>query len=150
MSVRLCNIDLRDGEYIVDSYSKTSDGFWVGTGACTRLPVDTAAGRLGAAVRDALDRSEQGVPTPPRDADLARPLLEALGLKIYSEYARGTRSVEVAATDSGDGETVEVTPKANGGAKRGFTPIEEAVTSFAYDSPEQLGKEVVAALTRAK
>lgn len=150
MSVALCNVDLHDGEYIVETYSQTVDGFWVGTGAFRRLGQQASAEELGRCVREALDRSEQGVPTPPADADPARPLLDALGYADYADYARGTRSVGVRATRTADGETVRVTPKKNGGPSRGFTPLKELAASFAFDSAERLGKEILAAFNHAR
>lgn len=149
MSVALCNVDLHDGEYIVQAYFQTVDGFWVATGAFQRLGQSAPAEALGRSVRDALDRSEQGVPTPPADSGPARPLLDALGYADYADYALGTRSVGVRATRTPDGETVKVTPKKNGGPSRGFTPLKELATRFAFDSTEHLGKEILAAFNHA-
>jgi hypothetical protein len=149
MTAKLANIDLRQGEYIVDSYSQTEAGFWIALGAPVRLPDSASAGELGRVIRSALDQSRQSVPTPPRDADTAKPLLDMSGLPDYATYAKGTRSVGVRATTTDDGESIKVTPKRNEGARGGFTPITDQMREFPYDSPGQLGVEVIKAFDKA-
>jgi hypothetical protein len=150
MTAQVADVGLRNGEYIVSSYSQTDDGFWIADGTPTRLPDSASAGELGQAIRNALEQSRQNVPTPPRDADTAKPLLDMLGLPDYATYAKGTRSVSVRATTSSDGgESIKVTPERNEGARGGFTPIQNQASVFLYDSPGQLGKEVIKAFKKA-
>lgn len=149
MIARLSNVDLRAGEYIVQTYSQTEDGFWVLDGQPIRLPSDASPGELGQATKDALEVSRQDIANPPREANTARPLLEMLGLRDYATYARGTRSVGVRADDTPDGEQIKITPKRNGGARNGFTPLKEHQIAFSYDSPGQLGKALIEAFEHA-
>lgn len=149
MTDRLCNVDLRAGEYIVQPYSETEDGFWVLDGQPIRLASGASPGELGQAIRDALAVSRRDIANPPRDTDAARPLLEMLGLRDYATYARGTRSVGVRTADTPDGEQIKITPKRNGGPRTGFTPLKEHRVVFSYDSPGQLGKAVIEAFEHA-
>ena len=57
---------------------------------------------------------------------------------MAAEYAKGTLSVEVYSEPSGDGETVEVIPRRNEGARRGFMPMNDEMQTFVYPSSEQL------------
>ncbi|HEV7651438.1 MAG TPA: hypothetical protein VGP26_25075 [Actinophytocola sp.] len=145
MTAQLASVDLRQDEYIVSTYSKTAKGLWVLDGTPTRLPQGSAADELGMAVLEALARARAGLDDPTRDSEPARPLLDLLGLPDFATYAKGTRSVEVYR----DGETVEVTPKRNTGGRAGFTPIDDGMETFAYDSPKQLGAAVVNAFVKA-
>ncbi|PZS32325.1 MAG: hypothetical protein DLM61_07055 [Pseudonocardiales bacterium] len=144
------SVELRNDEYIVSANSQTEAGFWISVGTPFRLPDSAPAGKLGQVIRDALSQSQQGVPTPPRDADSpARPLLDLLGLPDYASYMKGARSVEVYAEGIGTDESIEVTPKRNEGARGGFTTIDEQAKVFPYDSPGQLGTEVIRAFDKA-
>jgi hypothetical protein len=149
MKGKRANVDLRQGEYIVCTYSKTSAGFWVLDGTPARVPQESPAGELGAAIRDALSQSREGIDTPGRDDKPAQPLLDLLGLPDYATYAKGTRSVRLNVEPSGEGETVKVTPKRNEGTRRRFTPIVDEMHEFIYESPLQLGIEVIKALNKA-
>ncbi|MGI8647077.1 MAG: hypothetical protein ACR2JX_02435 [Mycobacteriales bacterium] len=149
MMRKLANVDLRQDEYIVSAYSKTSAGFWVLDGTPTRVPQESLADELGAVISHALSQSREGIDVPGRDVKPAQPLLNLFGLPSYAAYARGTRSVGVYVEPSGEGESVEITPKRNEGSRRGFTPIEDAMRTFTYDSPLQLGIEVIKALDKA-
>lgn len=149
MTGKLANVDLRQGEYIVCAYSKTSAGFWVLDGTPTRVPQESSASELGGVISHALGQSREGMDVPGRDVKSVQPLLDLFGLPSYAAYAKGTRSVEVYIEPSGGGETVEVTPKRNKGSRRGFTPIEDEMRTFTYDSPLQLGIEVIKAFEKA-
>lgn len=149
MTEKLASVDLRQGEYIVCTYSKTSAGFWVLDGTPARVPQESPADELGAAIRNALSQSREGVDGPGRDGKPAQPLLDLLGLPDYATYAKGTRSVEVYVEPSSEGEAVEVTPQRNEGSQDGFTPIDDEMRAFTYDSPSQLGTEVIKAFDRA-
>jgi hypothetical protein len=145
---KLASVDLRRGEYLVSTYSKTIPGFWILDGTPTRLPQESSPSQLGEAIRAALDKSRQGVEGPGIEGKPGQPLLDLLGLPDYSTYAKGTRSVEVY-LDSDREETVEVTPNRNEGGNQGFTPIEEELRTFTYESPAHLGTEVIKAFEKA-
>jgi hypothetical protein len=149
MTGQMVGVDLRQGEYIVATYSKTPNGVWVLDGVPARLPQDSAADRLGAVIREALAQSRVGVDELTRDSQPSRPLLDLLQLPDYATYAKGTRSVEVYSEPSNDGETVELTPMRNEGSRRGFTPIEDETQTFVYASTEQLGTAVISAFSKA-
>lgn len=142
-------VDLRLGEYLVSTSSKTTDGFWVAEDLPTRLPQESSPPQLGEAVRAALNESRDGIQGPGIEGKPEQPLLDMLGLPDYATYAKGTRSVGIHATPSENGETIIVTPTRNEGPRRGFTPIKEERRTFTYESPEQLGAEVVRAFDKA-
>jgi hypothetical protein len=148
MAGKLASVDLRQGEYIVCTYSKTPAGFWVLNGTPARIPQGSSANELGAVIRTALNESRDSIDTPGRDNASAQPLLDLLGLSDYATYAKGTRSVEVYVEPSDEGEAVEVTPKRNEGSRRGFTPVDDEMRAFPYDSPRQLGIEVINAFDK--
>jgi hypothetical protein len=135
------NVDLRADEYFVSTYSRTVPGFWVLDGCPVRLPGTASPGELGTVVRAALDRS--------RHADSARALLDMAGVKDYGTYMKGTRSVDVYADHVEDGESVEVTPQRNEGPREGFAPMTDHTARFTYDSPGQIGVEVINAFDKA-
>lgn len=149
MTGQLASVDLRQGEYIVSTYSRTAKGLWVLDGTPARLPQTSADDDLGLTVHEALGRSRSGLDDPTRDSEPARPLLELLGLADFATYAKGTRSVEVYRETAGDRGTVEVTPKRNSGGRSGFVPIDDEMVTFGYDSPKQLGAAVVNAFRKA-
>jgi hypothetical protein len=149
MTARLVGVDLRQGQYLVSTYSRTPKGVWVVDGLPALFTEDTPADMLGVAIHEALERSRQGIPELSRDSDPARPRLDLLGLPDYATYAKGTRSVEVYSKLSDDGDTIAVTPTHNQGPRKGFTPIKQERQTFVYTSPEQLGTEVLKAFTKA-
>jgi hypothetical protein len=149
MTGQLANVDLRQGEYLVSTYSRTAGGFWVLDGTPTRVPQETPPAELGKVIRAALDQSRDGLDDPGRDGNPAQPLLDLLGLPDYASYAKGTRSVEVYLEGSNDKETVEITPQRNQGGRKGFTPIDDETRTLTYESPEQLGTEVIKAFDKA-
>lgn len=145
----LVNVDLREGEYIISTYSRVSRGPWVLDGTPTRVPYGAAADEVGAQVHTALGKSREGLEPLTRDSKPAQPLLDLLGLPNYSSYLKGTKSVEVYAEATDAGQNIEVTPQRNEGPREGFAPIEEEVRGFTYESPAQLGSEVINAFDKA-
>ncbi|WP_146185319.1 hypothetical protein [Microbacterium sp. HMWF026] len=151
MSDRLVSVEQqRDGRIFVITYSKTSDGHRIIDG--TPLVVESAAdaGALGDAVVTGLQRSTDGV-LPARDLRQNPPdaaFLAWVGAPTYAAYAKGVRGVEVWAEGSSDLTLVEVTPKANGGASEGFTPMDD-VEELRSPEPSRLGAAVQRALTLA-
>jgi hypothetical protein len=140
----------RDGRVFVITYSKTADGHRIIDG--TPLVVASAADAqtLGESVVAGLQRSTDGV-LPARNLQQDAPDAEFLrwvGASTYSAYAKGVRGVEVWADGTGELTLVEVTPKSNGGASKGFTPMDEVDELHSPESA-QLGVAVRRALALA-
>lgn len=144
-AVRLASVDLRNGEYLVSTYSTTADGFDVMEGLPARLPGTALAGELGQAVIDALVRSREDIPTPGDLRNVTHPLLDMIGVRDYTSYARGVRQVSVIE----DENRITVTPTHNGGRSAGFTPKAEQAVEVLYRSPGRVGEAVVEALEHA-
>ncbi|MFI9639122.1 hypothetical protein ACIG87_03505 [Micromonospora sp. NPDC051925] len=144
---RLAALDLRRGRYVAHSSSLTGDGMWIANGAFVLLdgPVDDR--ELGAAVRRMLDASRTGVPTPDlRGGPSAfAPVLDALGLRSFASYAKGTRHVDV----EGDADAVLVSPTRNGGAREGFVGLTAHTVRLTDPGDEELGEALRAALDRS-
>jgi len=60
MTGQLANVDLRLGEYLVSTQSRTTAGFWVLDGTPTRVPQETPPAELGRVIRAALGQSRDG------------------------------------------------------------------------------------------
>lgn len=152
MSDRLVSVELqRDGRVFVITYSKTSDGHRIMDGLPLIVQAADDAQVLGESVVAGLRRSTDGI-LPARDLRQNPPDAEFLrwvGTPSYAAYAKGVRSVDVWA-EGGDGELtlVEVTPQANGGAGKGFTPM-DGVDELRAPDAHQLGVAVQRALTLA-
>ena len=143
---RLAGVDLRQGELIIDSYDLTEAGFWVANGKYLRMAEDVSDEALGSAVLEMHRRSEHGRPIPSRDdPSPALPILQALGLRSYSQYMRGTVHVSVRQDDSG----VLIEPSHNGGARTGFTPLPGESIRIAHGSAREIGRAVRVGLSRA-
>jgi hypothetical protein len=139
-------VDRRRSEYIVASYSLVPDGFWQMNGTYFRVPVSDDVAGLGRAVREALSTSNSGSIVQARpDENPLKPLLTELGLRGYSQYMRGTRSVAI----TSDGEGITVTPYRNGGAREGFVPIAESGTRLAPGDDRAIGAAVSAGMALA-
>lgn len=140
-------LDLRRGRHVAYSSSHTVDGFWVANGVFELL--DTAAGdqELGTAVRRMLDASRTGIPA----RDLRNgpspfaPILDALGLRTYATYARGTLHVHV----ERNGDDVLVSPSRNGGAREGFVGDDAQAVRLTDPDDAELGAALRSALDRS-
>lgn len=115
----------RKGIVYVSASHQTQAGFWVDDEDVGVLsspqPVDIVD-----AVRAALARSREGVPTPPPSADLSTPLLAAAGVASWNTFAKMAKYVGVRQ----DGDAVKVTPYKNLGGKDGFDPMQDKATSL--------------------
>ncbi|WP_405109494.1 hypothetical protein OG559_28650 [Micromonospora sp. NBC_01405] len=144
---RLAALDLRRGRYVAHSSSLTTDGLWIANGVFDVLdgPADDRA--LGAAVHRMLDASRTGVPTPDLRGGPSpfAPVLDALGLRSYATYAKGTRQVDV----ERDADAVLVSPTRNGGAREGFVGLTEHAVRLTDPGDEELGAALRAALDRS-
>ena len=141
----------RDGRVFVITYSKTSDGHRVMDGLPLVVEGADDAQVLGVSVVTGRRRSTDGA-LPARDLRQSPPdagFLRWVGAPTYAAYAKGVHSVEVWA-EGGDGDLtlVEVTPMANGGAGKGFTPM-DGVDVLRAPGAHRVGVAVQRALTLA-
>jgi hypothetical protein len=72
---------------------------------------------LGRAIEQALARSQEGVPTPPPDARIDKPLLAAAGVRSWTTFMKLSKHVSVVS----DGSLLKVTPIAIWVAKRALS-----------------------------
>jgi hypothetical protein len=143
---RLAQIDLRGDEMIVLSYSRTKPGFWVMNGKYVRLRANVADDDLGRAVERALSATEHDIPPPSQDDPLpAAPVLKELGLKSYSSYMKGVRSVQVERENS----NVSVVPTRNEGSHGGFVELLDQTEQLESPTSRKLGAAVRRALARS-
>lgn len=105
----------RRGRAFVTSESQTQDGFWVMTGPCLVVSLDSPD-EISTRVHEALDMSRSGVPSPSPSERLDTELLKQAGVKSFRTFIRGTRAVRISAS----GQRMIVTPTRNGGTSRGF------------------------------
>lgn len=147
MITQAAGVDQRADQLIVTSYSRTTKGLWIAADSSI-LDAIVDDVDLGNDIREALNRSELGVPHPTRDelAQLQREWLRTLGMRSVSAYMKGTRSVAVHTHDEGH---IALTPTENRG-RDGFVEIQEAKTLLPGDTPPlELAGAVRAALDQA-
>ena len=154
MSDRLVSVEQqRDGRVFVVTYSKTVDGHRLIDGTPVVVSGASDAAPLGEAVVTGLQRSSEGK-LPARDTGAFPPdadFLAWVGAPSFAHYSKGVRSVSVWAAN-GQGEdltSVEVTPEANGGPRKGFTPMDGELETLQSPSAMELGQAVQAALRTA-
>jgi hypothetical protein len=144
---QLVNVDLRRGEHIVWSSSRTVSDMWIMNGWFRRLPASAEVDELGSVVGQGLDASREAVAQPPlRDAPLPfQPVLDDLRVPSYGKYLNGTRSVLVQRDDG----TVSITSYRNAGARGGFVPIEGTEIRLEKPDAAAVGSAVLDALARS-
>jgi hypothetical protein len=133
-----------NGEYLVQTYSKTANGFSVMDGLPVRLSAQATAVELGQAVLDALNRRREGL--PPYDYKKDEPdreFLKFVGATSYARYCRGVRSVSVDADLQM--QEISVRPARSAGRHGGFSGIMEREVTFVFESVEQVGQAVLEA-----
>jgi hypothetical protein len=131
---------LRKGQVLVQGYSKTTAGMWVGMGPVYVVQEDRAA-ELGASVRDALSGSTEGVPhpSPAEWKKIQAPMLGAAGVKSWTTLAKGAKSVGLEC----DGVTVKMVPSSNY-ENKGGTSLPEKTIGCELASSELGGALVMA------
>jgi hypothetical protein len=143
MSKRVVNVHLRrNGDYLIEVYSRTVNGFMIGDGLTEVLPPASNGDHIGVAVVRGLQRSREGLPAYDKSQEIDRDFLDFVGMPTYERYARGVRMVGVKSDSENAGEAT-VVPKANGGAHSGFTSIRERAQKASYKSPSRLGHAVL-------
>lgn len=138
------------GHVFIDVHSDTLNGFSLVDGPPVTLPSMDDAEALGVAVLEALSRSNRRF-LPARNLrtePLGDELLEGRKAKTWSEYRRHARSVFVSGSFAETPVGVELGPWHNLGRGRS-EPISGARFTITYESPEQLGRAVQAAMAKA-
>jgi hypothetical protein len=140
---KLAAIYERKGGLFVIASHQTKAGFWVDDEhvVCLNQPTHD---ELGRAIKMALDRSQNGVATPPPDARIDKPLLAAAGVGSWATFMKLSQHVSVFS----DGSSLKVTPHRNLGSKGGFEP-EPDLAASSGDSTSALGQAVADLLSRA-
>ncbi len=141
---------LKDGRVLFHTYTQTVDGFRILDGLPEVLLAIDDSLAVGGAVVAAL-RASNRRPLPSRNLRTHPPdreLLQWLGLKSYGQFMRGVRSVQLIADFDEEIGDVAVSSLHNGG-KEGFVPIQGEAFTLSFESPEQLGRAVQQAMTKA-
>lgn len=140
---KLAAIYERKGQLFVTASHKTAAGFWIDDEqvACLSQP---SHDELGRAIEQALARSQEGVPTPPPDARIDKPLPAAAGVRSWTTFMKLSKHVSVVS----DGSLLKVTPYRNLGSKEGFEPEPDIAVPSA-NSASALGQIVADLLSRA-
>jgi hypothetical protein len=140
----------RGGKLYVHGFSRTTAGMWV---FCepVLMPAEEPE-EVGRAIRASLAASRGDIPHPsqPELDVLDRPLLALARATSFDDFAEGATCVQVSMQDSVEGEAITLIPLRNGGAREGFTTLEEKSQTITTDSDEELGSAVLAALAMAE
>ncbi len=101
---------LRKGKVLIDWYSKTTAGVWVGSGPVFVVE-DTDFQLLTERVRDALNASTEGIKHPSQDEwkAIQAPMLQAAGVKSWKTLAKGAKAVGLEC----EGTLVKMVPSIN-------------------------------------
>ena len=120
-------------------------------GLPTVLPNADDAQALGEAVIAALGRSTVDV-LPARDLRVNSPssaLLEWAGVRSWAAYTRGVRSVDIGSRYDSELTTVNITPEARERTGATVPIMEHRREGVVVESPDQLGRDIQAALNVA-
>jgi len=90
--VKTVQLYMRRGVVFIQTQSRTVDGAWIATPLLFTTTIDDPSS-IGRSVLNALDCSVNNVPHPTDFKKLVTPLLEAAGVKSWSRFVQGTRSV---------------------------------------------------------
>jgi hypothetical protein len=138
---KLSTVCRKKQKLYIDTYSKTEAGFWIVEGSIEVLPEVASPAEIAKAVRQALERSRQGVPTPDPTVDRTRDLVKLAGERSYSAFVNGLVSCEVAT----EGDEMRVYASDNKGIKGGIIN-REPPTMLVSPSDEELGAAIKSAL----
>jgi hypothetical protein len=145
---QLAEVGLRADSLEIVSWSKTEAGFWIPNDFVHVLASGCDDATLGTVVLEALDKSAEGVQTPPPNDLRFSQLLNALGVRSRSEYYRRLKLVEVARGDS-----IVLTPMDNRGIREGFVPLESTrareLELLSESEPARLGASIRETLAEA-
>jgi hypothetical protein len=143
---RLAEVIRRNGRIVVASYSKTTPGFSVLNSWQAAYPDSILPEELGKAVMAALAASREDVPPPPPRQSSPSPELKALmtsaGVKSYSAFMNGARSVDVRQENRSN--VITVTPMRNCGPREGFDFLPDLALELpATSSEHEIGQAIL-------
>lgn len=116
MTLRKATAYKRRARLVVHASSRTTDGVWVLDEPCIGLDVHCEDEELGAAARQALASSRDGVPHPSNWSGVLQPLLAAAGVRSWNTFAKSASCIELEDRDG----ALFLFPTANLGATEGF------------------------------
>lgn len=120
----------RGAVILVHASSRTTDGVWILSEPCIRLPSDCGDAAMGLAVMSALEASQSSVPHPTQWKGLVEPLLRAAGVRTWKAFAKSAVCVEV---EERDGQLALI-PAVNLGSEEGFRANESKKREIAIPS----------------
>lgn len=134
----------RDSVFIIPAL-QTDDGLWIEQGPCAKLPSQSLPDVIGRAVLDALTHSGEIIPHPTewKSPDEDNPILQAAGIKRWSTFQKGARTVDIGLY----GEQLMLTPTRSEGAD-GFAHLDTDVILPATSTAAEVGEAVKQALTQ--
>jgi hypothetical protein len=138
---QLAGVDARSGRLFVYSRSRNKDGIRYVGPLLVDLPEGTEPGELGRVVHDALAQSSSVDST----SDTFEHLLRIAGVRSWSAYVRGLRSVHI----EHDGETLTLIPMDNRGARDGLAELLDLAERLDAPDDESLGAAVRRVLAAA-
>lgn len=112
----------------IGALHRTQAGFWITDDVVNTLTSPNCE-ELRVTVRATLERSRDGLPTPPRSSNFAAPLLAAANVSSWGAFARGAKHVDVFQ----EAESTKITSYRNAGTKRGFEPMQDRVVILQDD-----------------
>ncbi|HET9637051.1 MAG TPA: hypothetical protein VFP26_14075 [Gemmatimonadaceae bacterium] len=128
----------RRKDLVVLAYHMTDAGFWLAGLPAIQVDTDATSTELSRIIRDVLAGSGTVVTTPRRTdyAKRLKPVLQALGAKVWSDIERNARLCVIQQEESGE---LRIIPTRNGGARgadKGFHELrsrEFTVPADAFD-----------------
>ncbi|HDR8857571.1 TPA: hypothetical protein QDA74_001709 [Burkholderia territorii] len=123
---------LRKGKILIDGYSQTTSGVWIGVGPVFVVDENDVE-KLTVSLKEALANSKVGVPHPAQNEwkDIQKPMLEAAGVKSWRTLAKGAKAVGIYCEDS----RVRMEPSSNY-ENGGGTGLPEQTVECDLDSPD--------------
>ncbi len=96
---------------------------------------------------ETLNASEEGVPHPTNWSGLLAPLLEIAGVKAWSTFTKGAKSLDLEA----EGGRLKVVPTRNLGPREGFEALPEQTVELPLLSPpDKIGESLDEAMARCR
>lgn len=126
----------RQNQHFVVSQSKTTDGLWIVSAPITAISRSAGDAELGSLVKEALDRSSEGVPHPSNWKNVLAPLLEIAKVKSWGAFIKSLALVEISQDDA---MMIQLVPMRNLGARDGFVEDMDRAVSIVGMDPERLG-----------
>jgi hypothetical protein len=137
----------RNGVLYFHSQSRTTAGVWIATSPFLRIEPDGSPARKGEAAVEALRASQDGVPHPTNWNGLLTPLLELAGVKSWSTFMKGAKSLGLEV----EGDGLKMVPTRNLGPKEGFEAVPEQTVEIPFSSsPDQVGMALDEAMARCQ